>query len=944
MGKKRVYEFAKEIGVSSKTVIQSAQKRGINVNNNMNTINEQDEATIRKELGKDSKPAASTAAVKPATKSEAKPAVKAESKPEAKATAKAESKPDKAEPKTAAKASAKPVVKIEKPGTTHATHVSSDGKTKISKNAIRRPGTQGASRGSHNRGGNNESSRRNNNRTSGGNNGPRTNNRGGQNSGNRNGNQSNNRGGQSSNYRGGNQRNNRYGQNRNNNQRTAAPRPNTSRIAARAEALREHQQSEFRTTAAPIGRYEEPKVAKKVVTPAKPAAKPAASHNQPAAKASTTTTSSTSRNTNTTSSNQASNRSNNTNNANNRHRNYRSGRETPYKGKRNKRGKRNRRNEAPKKPMPQRKDRPLPKTLVYTVGMNAQDLGKILHREPAEIIKKLFMLGVMVNQNQSLDKDTIELVATDYGIEAEQKVEEDITDLDKVFKAENESKENLKPRAPVVTIMGHVDHGKTTLLDKLRHTHVTEGEAGGITQHIGAYQVRLNDRLITFLDTPGHAAFTNMRARGADITDIIVLVVAADDGVMPQTVEAINHARAANAPIIVAVNKIDKPGANPERVTEQLAKYNLIPEDWGGDTIFVNISAKFGKNIDQLLEMILLEADMLELKANPDQKAVGTVIEARLDKGKGPVATVLVQQGTLHIGDPVVVGNTFGRIRSMTNDRGRRVKKAVPSMPVEITGLSDVPQSADHLVVFDDEKTARAAGEERAKRAQDKNRESANHVTLDNLFESMKEGELKEVDVIIKGDVQGSVEAIDNSLRKIEVKGVRVNIIHKAVGAINESDVTLASASNAIIIGFNVRPTAQARAQADSDNVDIRLHSVIYKAIDEVESAMKGMLEPVYQEKVTGSLTVRETINVSKVGTIAGCMVDSGYISRDSGVRVIRDGIVIHEGKLGSLRRFKDDVKEVKAGFECGLSIESYNDIKVDDQIETYTMEQVPVK
>ncbi|WP_155286628.1 translation initiation factor IF-2 [Lacticaseibacillus zhaodongensis] len=942
MGKKRVYELAKEIGVSSKTVIENAQKRGINVSNNMNTINEQDEATIRKELTKDTKPA-----VKPEVKAASKPEVKSEIKSEPKAAAKPATKP-------AVHTDAKAEVKIEKPGTIHATHVTPTGKTKISKNAIRRPGTQGASRGNHNHTAGNEQSHRNTNSANGSNNGPRTNSRGGQNSGNRNGNQNNNRGGQSSNYRGGNQSNNRYGQGRNNTQRpAAAPRPNLGRVAAAAERLRQRQQSEFQTSAAPIGRYEEPKPAKKVETPAaKPAAaqqsaKPAASAAKQAparsqATSQPTTTNTASHNTNTNSS-QSSNGSRSTS-SNNRQRNYRTGRETPYKGKRNKRGKRNRRNEAPKKPMPQRKDRPLPETLVYTVGMNAQDLGKLLHREPAEIIKKLFMLGVMVNQNQSLDKDTIELVATDYGIDAQEKVEEDITDLDKVFKAENESTENLKARAPVVTIMGHVDHGKTTLLDKLRHTHVTEGEAGGITQHIGAYQVRLNDRLITFLDTPGHAAFTNMRARGADITDIVVLVVAADDGVMPQTIEAINHARAANAPIIVAVNKIDKPGANPEHVIEQLAKYDLIPEDWGGDTIFVEISAKFGKNIDQLLEMILLEADMLELKANPKQKAVGTVIEARLDKGKGPVATVLVQQGTLHIGDPVVVGNTFGRIRNMTNDRGRRVKEAGPSMPVEITGMSDVPQSADHLVVFEDEKTARAAGEERAKRAQDKNREAKNTVTLDNLFESMKEGQLKEVDVIIKGDVQGSVEAIDNSLRKIQVEGVRVNIIHKAVGAITESDVTLASASNAIIIGFNVRPTAQARAQADSDNVDIRLHSVIYKAIDEIEAAMKGMLEPVYEEKTTGSLTVRETIKVSKVGTIAGCIVDSGYITRDAGVRVIRDGIVVHEGKLGSLRRFKDDVKEVKSGFECGLSIESYNDIKVDDQIEAYTMEEVPVK
>lgn len=598
----------------------------------------------------------------------------------------------------------------------------------------------------------------------------------------------------------------------------------------------------------------------------------------------------------------------------------------------------------PKKVLPQRKERPLPETLEYTVGMNAQDLGKILHREPAEIVKKLFMLGIMVNQNQSLDKDTIELLATDYDINAQEKVEEDITDLDTFFEAEVSNTDNLESRPPVVTIMGHVDHGKTTLLDNLRNSHVTAGEAGGITQHIGAYQVKLDNRLITFLDTPGHAAFSNMRARGADITDIVVLVVAADDGVMPQTIEAINHAKAAKDPIIVAINKIDKPDANPQNVTEELMKYELIPEEYGGDTIFVNISAKKGTGIDDLLQMILLEADVLELKANPKQKAVGTVIEARLDKGRGPVASLLVQQGTLHKGDPIVVGNTFGRVRVMTDDRGRRIKEALPSQPVMITGLNDVPQSADKFVVFDDEKTARSAGEERAKQAQMEERKRTNAVTLDNLFDTMKQNDMKEVDVVIKADVQGSVEALQNSLEKIDVEGVRVNIIHAAVGAINESDVTLASASNAIIIGFNVRPTNQAKIQADEENVDIRLHNVIYKAIDEIESAMKGLLEPVYEEKVTGNLTVRETYKVSKVGTIAGCIVDSGLIQRDSGVRLIRDGIVIYQGKLASLKRFKDDVKEVKQGFECGLTIADYNDIKIDDQLEAYVMQEVQVE
>ena len=592
----------------------------------------------------------------------------------------------------------------------------------------------------------------------------------------------------------------------------------------------------------------------------------------------------------------------------------------------------------------QRKDKPLPEVLEYTEGMNAQDLGKLLHRSPAEIIKKLFMLGVMINQNQSLDKDTIELLATDYGIDAKEKVEEDISDIDKMFEEEQNNTDHLVSRPPVVTVMGHVDHGKTTLLDKLRHSHITEHEAGGITQEIGAYQVHYKDNLITFLDTPGHAAFTEMRARGANITDITVLVVAADDGVMPQTVEAIHHAQAAKTPIIVAVNKIDKPGANPERVIEELAKYNLIPEDWGGDTIFVNISAKFGKNIDELLDMIQLQAEMMELKANPDQNAAGSVVEARLDQGKGSVATVLVQQGTLHVGDPIVVGTTYGRVRTMTNENGRRIKEATPSTPVEITGLNAVPEAGDRFVVFDDEKTARAAGEKRAEQAQEEERKRTSHVTLDNLFDTMKKGQMKTLPLIIKADVQGSVEALSQSLQKIKVDGVRVDIIHQAVGAINESDVTLAEASNAVIIGFNVRPTSLAKSLADSNHIDIRLHQVIYNAIEEVEDAMKGMLEPVYKEETIGQVEVRQIYKASKVGTIAGGMVTSGKITRDSKVRLVRDGIVIYSGELGSLKRFKDDVKEVKAGFECGLTIQNYNDIKEKDVIEAYQMKEVPVK
>ncbi|KGK73210.1 translation initiation factor IF-2 [Enterococcus faecium] len=632
------------------------------------------------------------------------------------------------------------------------------------------------------------------------------------------------------------------------------------------------------------------------------------------------------------------NRTNNNNKPNNNNRGkFNNNNRNRY----NKKGKKGKQQQSTKPAVPPRKFRELPDVLEYTEGMNVADIAKKIHREPAEIIKKLFMLGVMVNQNQALDKDTIELLATDYGMEPQEKVQVDIADIDKFFEAEEVDPDKLVSRPPVVTIMGHVDHGKTTLLDTLRHSRVTSGEAGGITQHIGAYQIDIDGKPITFLDTPGHAAFTSMRARGASITDITILVVAADDGVMPQTVEAINHAKAAGVPIIVAVNKIDKPGANPQHVMQELSEYELIPEAWGGETIFVEISAKFGQNIEELLEMILLVAEVEDLKADPTQRAIGTVIEARLDKGKGPVSTLLVQEGTLHVGDPIVVGNTYGRVRVMTNDLGRRDKEAGPATPVEITGLNDVPQAGDRFVVFEDEKTARAAGEERAKRALLENRAATSRVTLDNLFESLKEGELKEVNVIIKADVQGSAEALAASLKKIDVEGVRVKIVHSAVGAINESDVTLAAASNAIIIGFNVRPTPQAKVQADTEEVDIRLHRIIYKAIEEIETAMKGMLDPEFEEKITGQMIVRETFKVSKVGTLAGAYVTEGYIRRDSGVRVIRDGIVIYEGQLASLKRFKDDVKEVKMGYECGAMIEKFNDIKVDDVIEGFIMEEV---
>lgn len=591
---------------------------------------------------------------------------------------------------------------------------------------------------------------------------------------------------------------------------------------------------------------------------------------------------------------------------------------------------------------PVRKEKELPKKISYTDTLTVAELAKKLHREPSEIIKKLFMLGVIATINQELDKDAIELITSEYGVEVEEKASVDISDLESFIT--EDSPENLSERPPVVTIMGHVDHGKTTLLDSIRHTKVTQGEAGGITQHIGAYQVEINRKKITFLDTPGHAAFTTMRARGAQVTDITILVVAADDGVMPQTVEAINHAKAADVPIIVAVNKIDKPDANPERVMQELSEYGLIAEDWGGDTIFVPISALTGKGIDQLLEMILLVSEMEELKANPNRNAYGTVIEAKLDKGRGSVATLLVQNGTLKIGDPIVVGNTYGRVRAMVNDRGRRVKEAGPSAAVEITGLNEVPQAGDRFVVLEDEKTARQVGEARSQKALQETRNETARVSLDKLFEQMKQGELKELNIIVKADVQGSAEALVASLQKIDVEGAKVNIIHTGVGAITESDIILATASNAIIVGFNVRPNPNAKRMAEEEKVDIRLHRIIYKVIDEIEQAMKGLLDPEYQEKVIGQAEVRTTFKVSKVGTIAGSYVTDGKVTRDSSVRLIRNGIVIFEGEIDSLKRFKDDVKEVSQGYECGITIKNFNDIKEGDIIEAYIMEEINAK
>ena len=575
----------------------------------------------------------------------------------------------------------------------------------------------------------------------------------------------------------------------------------------------------------------------------------------------------------------------------------------------------------------------------YSDELTVGDLAERLGKSTGEIVKQLLMLGMMATVNQTLDRETVELLAEEAGFEVKDKIFTDVTEFEKIVIEDSE--EDLEKRPPVVTIMGHVDHGKTTLLDAIRNSRVVTGEAGGITQHIGAYQVNHGGSVITFLDTPGHAAFTSMRARGAQVTDICVLVVASDDGVMPQTKEAIDHAKAAGVPIIVAINKMDKPTANPERVMQELLEFSLVPEDWGGDTIYVKLSALQGEGIDDLLEMINLVSEMNEYKANPKRLATGTVMEAKLDKGRGPVATLLVENGTLRIGDAIVVGNTHGRVRAMVNDLNQRIEAAGPSTPIEITGLNDVPQAGDRFMVFPSEKEARQIADQRTANARELGNKPGKAVSLDDLFSQIQEGEMKELNVIIKGDVQGSVEALSGSLQKIDVEGVKINIIRASVGTITETDVTLAAASGAIIIGFNVRPSSTTRQQAANEGVDIRLHSIIYKVIEEIEAAMKGMLDPIFEEKVTGQLEVRQTFKVSKVGTIAGCYVTDGSVSRNASVRVIRDGIVVFEGELGSLKRFKDEVKEVNYGYECGITIERYNDIKEGDIIEAYVMEEV---
>ena len=579
------------------------------------------------------------------------------------------------------------------------------------------------------------------------------------------------------------------------------------------------------------------------------------------------------------------------------------------------------------------------KEITIPENITVKDLAQEMKKTTAEVIKKLFALGIMATINNTIDFDTAYLVASEYGITANKKVE--VKEEDILFDDTEDSPDELKPRPPVVVVMGHVDHGKTSLLDAIRSTNVIEGEAGGITQHIGAYMVNINGREITFLDTPGHEAFTSMRARGAQITDIAILVVAADDGVMPQTVEAINHAKAAEIPIIVAVNKIDLPGANVDKIKQELMEYELIPEEWGGDTIFVPISAKKHINIENLLEMVILVADVKELKANPNKQAKGTVIEARLDKAKGPIASMLVQRGTLDVGDTIVMGTSIGRIRAMKNDKGQKIKKAGPSTPVEIMGLTNVPQAGDTFYEVKDEKMAKHLIERRKRQEREQELAEQSKVTLSNLFEKMESENLKQLDIIVKADVQGTAQALKQSLEKLSNEEVRVKVIHSAVGAVTESDVQLAKAAKAIIIAFNVRPGTTAKDMAEKDSVEIKQYSVIYNAIEDVEAAMKGMLAPVYEEKVIGNVEVRQTFKVSSIGTIAGGYVLDGKVERNAGVRVIRDNVVIHEGKLASLKRFKDDVKEVTKGFECGMQIEKYNDLKEGDVIEVYIMEEV---
>lgn len=936
MSKKRLYEIAKEVGVESKVVVAKAQELGLSVKSHSSSVEEADANRITSSLKggavkAESKPASKVA---PAPKEE-KVAPKVVEAPASKPT------PAKESPKAEAK---------ETPATPkkpQSRNFKAEREARAKAEAERRQNGGGRDNRNRNRKqqGNDQGKRQNNDRRNQNGNG-----QGNRNNGNRDNNSNRDRNFQ------GKQRNDQGRNKRNDAARNNQAGPRID-FKARAAALKAEQNAEYsrqsetrfrEEKAAEQRRAKEQEKARKEKQQAEVAAQKAVAEAKPAPKPAPAAQEQDTRRKKARPDKSRDNRRENEdgpkqtrNNKWNNQNQVRNQRNSNWNKNKNKKGKNNRGNSAPK-PVTERKFHELPKEFEYTEGMTVAEIAKRIKREPAEIVKKLFMMGVMATQNQSLDGDTIELLMVDYGIEATKKEEVDNADIERFFVDEDYlNKDAMVERAPVVTIMGHVDHGKTTLLDTLRNSRVATGEAGGITQHIGAYQIEEGGKKITFLDTPGHAAFTSMRARGASVTDITILIVAADDGVMPQTIEAINHSKAASVPIIVAINKIDKPGANPERVIGELAEHGVISTAWGGDSEFVEISAKFGQNIEELLETVLLVAEVEELKADPSVRAIGTVIEARLDKGKGAVATLLVQQGTLHVQDPIVVGNTFGRVRAMTNDLGRRIKTAAPSTPVSITGLNEAPMAGDHFAVYEDEKAARAAGEERAKRALMKQRQQTHRVSLDNLFDTLKAGELKTVNVIIKADVQGSVEALAASLLKIDVEGVRVNVVHSAVGAINESDITLAEASDAVVIGFNVRPTPQARQQAETDEVEIRLHSIIYKVIEEIEDAMKGMLDPEFEEKVMGEAIIRETFKVSKVGTIGGFMVTSGKITRDSSARVIRDGVVIFDGKLASLKHFKDDVKEVGNAQEGGLMIENYNDIKVDDVIEAYIMEEI---
>ena len=936
MSKKRLYEIAKEVGVESKVVVAKAQELGLSVKSHSSSVEEADANRITSSLKggavkAESKPASKVA---PAPKEE-KVAPKVVEAPASKPT------PAKESPKAEAK---------ETPATPkkpQSRNFKAEREARAKAEAERRQNGGGRDNRNRNRKqqGNDQGKRQNNDRRNQNGNG-----RGNRNNGNRD-----NKSNRDRNFQG-KQRNDQGRNKRNDAARNNQAGPRID-FKARAAALKAEQNAEYsrqsetrfrEEKAAEQRRAKEQEKARKEKQQAEVAAQKAVAEAKPAPKPAPAAQEQDTRRKKARPDKSRDNRRENEdgpkqtrNNKWNNQNQVRNQRNSNWNKNKNKKGKNNRGNSAPK-PVTERKFHELPKEFEYTEGMTVAEIAKRIKREPAEIVKKLFMMGVMATQNQSLDGDTIELLMVDYGIEATKKEEVDNADIERFFVDEDYlNKDAMVERAPVVTIMGHVDHGKTTLLDTLRNSRVATGEAGGITQHIGAYQIEEGGKKITFLDTPGHAAFTSMRARGASVTDITILIVAADDGVMPQTIEAINHSKAAGVPIIVAINKIDKPGANPERVIGELAEHGVISTAWGGDSEFVEISAKFGQNIEELLETVLLVAEVEELKADPTVRAIGTVIEARLDKGKGAVATLLVQQGTLHVQDPIVVGNTFGRVRAMTNDLGRRIKTAAPSTPVSITGLNEAPMAGDHFAVYEDEKAARAAGEERAKRALMKQRQQTHRVSLDNLFDTLKAGELKTVNVIIKADVQGSVEALAASLLKIDVEGVRVNVVHSAVGAINESDITLAEASDAVVIGFNVRPTPQARQQAETDEVEIRLHSIIYKVIEEIEDAMKGMLDPEFEEKVIGEAIIRETFKVSKVGTIGGFMVTSGKITRDSSARVIRDGVVIFDGKLASVKHFKDDVKEVGNAQEGGLMIENYNDIKVDDVIEAYIMEEI---